>query len=40
MQIKWLFDHRRPNDGGHVFIISVDGVHCPINEPRKKPNAK
>jgi DDE superfamily endonuclease len=40
MQIKWLFDHRRANDGGHVFIISVDGVHCPINEPRKKPSAK
>ena len=40
MQIKWLFEHRQANDGGHVFIISVDGVHCPINEPRKKPSAK
>jgi hypothetical protein len=35
MQVKWLFDHCRANDYGHVFIISVDGVHCPINEPGK-----
>jgi hypothetical protein len=40
MQIKWLFDHRQANDGGHVFIISVDGVQCLINEPCKKPSAK
>jgi hypothetical protein len=26
MQIKWLFDHHQANDGGHVFIISVDMV--------------
>jgi hypothetical protein len=40
MQIKWLFDHGQANDGGHVFIISVNGVHCLINEPCKKPSAK
>ena len=40
VKIKWLWDDRHANDGGPVFIISVDGVHCPINEPRKKPNAK
>ena len=41
VQIRWLWgDDRQANEGGRVSILSVDGVHCPINEPRKKPNAK
>jgi hypothetical protein len=37
LQIKWLFD----NEGiDETFILSVDGVHCKIMEPRTDPGAK
>ena len=35
MQIVWPFDV--PTE--EVFIISVDGTHCPIQEPRNDPSA-
>ena len=39
VKVRWLF-----NDvdfiGQEVFIVSVDGVHCPIWEPRWEPSTK
>lgn len=37
-QIKWLFDEDRGKD--EVFILSVDGVHCKICEPRTEPSSQ
>ena len=36
-KIKWLFDN--PAQYPELFIISVDGVHCRIGEPRTQPSA-
>jgi DDE superfamily endonuclease len=38
-KIKWPWG---PNGGAdeEVFIVSVDGVHCTISEPRKMPSSK
>jgi hypothetical protein len=33
----WLWDENVNDDA--IFIISVDGVHCRINEPRVQPDA-
>lgn len=35
-KIQWIFDN-----GNHkeFFILSVDGVHCRINEPRTEPSS-
>ena len=38
LQITWLWDSESSN--ALVFVVSVDGVHCKINEPRKEPSAK
>lgn len=39
LQIQWPFDDNTVIE--HTkFIISVDGVHCPIQEPRNEPSAK
>lgn len=37
LQIKWLFD---TEDFDEIFILSVDGVHCKIMEPRTDPSTK
>ena len=37
-KIRWLFDN--PERYGETFILSVDGVHCRICEPRNDPSAK
>ena len=36
-KIKWIFDGR-PNFE-EFFIVSVDGVHCRIHEPRTQPSS-
>jgi DDE superfamily endonuclease len=38
-KIKWPWG---PNGGAdeEIFIVSVDGVHCTISEPRKMPSSK
>ena len=37
-KIRWIFgDGTEQNE---VYIISVDGVHCRINEPRHDPSSK
>ena len=37
LKIKWLFDTEGVNE---IFILSVDGVHCKILEPRTDPGTK
>jgi DDE superfamily endonuclease len=38
-KIKWLWgDGGQPDE--EIFIVSVDGVHCTISEPRKMPSSK
>jgi hypothetical protein len=37
-QIIWLWDDNVNNDD-EVFILTVDGVHCAIQEPRTEPDA-
>jgi hypothetical protein len=37
LQIKWLFDTEGIDE---TFILSVDGVHCKIMEPRTDPGSK
>jgi hypothetical protein len=37
-KIKWL--DRWNNDGSEVIVVSVDGVHCMISEPRQMPSSK
>ena len=38
-KIEWLFDEPQLRDQ-EKFIISVDGVHCRICEPRNDPSAR
>ena len=35
-KIKWIFDG---NEYKEFFIVSVDGVHCRIHEPRTQPSS-
>lgn len=37
LQIVWQWDDNVNDD--EIFIVSVDGVHCRIQEPRKQPDA-
>lgn len=38
-KIKWLWgDDGQPEE--EIFVVSVDGVHCTISEPRKMPSSK
>jgi hypothetical protein len=37
-KIKWL--ERWSNVGSEIVIVSVDGVHCTISEPRQMPSSK
>jgi hypothetical protein len=37
-KIKWL--DRWNNEGSEIVIVSVDGVHCKISEPRQLPSSK
>jgi hypothetical protein len=37
-KIKWL--DRWNNAGSEIVIVSVDGVHCTISEPRQCPSSK
>jgi hypothetical protein len=37
-KIKWL--DRWANAGSELIIVSVDGVHCTISEPRQMPSSK
>jgi hypothetical protein len=37
-KIKWV--ERWNNQGSEIVIVSVDGVHCTINEPRQLPSSK
>jgi DDE superfamily endonuclease len=36
-KIKWPYNGQ---EGEEIFIVSVDGVHCTISEPRKVPSSK
>ena len=38
-KIRWIFDRSDGRDYGEYFIISVDGVHCKIYEPRTQPSS-
>ena len=35
-KIQWIFDDVNQNE---FFILSMDGVHCCINEPRTQPSS-
>ena len=37
--IQWLFDDININEHPESFIISVDGIHCRIWEPRTNPSS-
>jgi hypothetical protein len=37
-KIKWV--DRWNNEGSEIVIVSVDGVHCTISEPRQIPSSK
>jgi hypothetical protein len=37
-KIKWLWSNQV--HGGEIIIVSVDGVHCTISEPRTMPSSK
>ena len=38
-KIKWLWGNGGQEDE-EIFIVSVDGVHCTISEPRSMPSSK
>ena len=40
LKIKWLWDEEGLVQNQETFILSVDGIHCRICEPRTDPGAK
>jgi DDE superfamily endonuclease len=38
-KIKWIEDWNNPDHVDEIMIISVDGVHCTIREPRQMPSS-
>lgn len=38
-KIKWMDQWNDPNHVSEIFIVSVDGVHCTIQEPRQMPSS-
>ena len=40
LQIVWLWDENNKHQDDDAFIITVDGTHCHINEPRMQPSAQ
>ena len=38
-KIKWIFDNVDDDEHPEMFIISVDGIHCQVWEPRIEPSS-
>jgi DDE superfamily endonuclease len=38
-KIKWMDQWNNPAHQGEIIIVSVDGVHCTIREPRQLPSS-
>ena len=36
-KIKWIWNENQTDE---IFILTVDGTHCPIKEPRKDPSSQ